>query len=116
MKDNVIQFPFKNIGKIFPSNLEESLDHLVQIRKDYCDEVADDAIEAVFAVLSSYGLQANPDEETVKSIVFMEEAIKALLYSIKNVSHPFQEVAQALVTITGEAKEEMERLAEEHLD
>ena len=93
--------------------MEESIDHIEQIRKDYCDEVTDDAVEAVFAVLSSYGLQVNADEAAIKNIIFMEEAIKSLLYSIKNVSHSFQEIADTCVTINGEAREEMERLIEE---
>jgi hypothetical protein len=114
MTDNVIQFPSKNSDKFFPTSAEESIDHIELIRRDYCDEVADDAVEAVFAVLSSYGLQVKPDESSIKNIVFMEEAIKSLLYSIKNVSHSFQEIAEACVTIDGEAREEMERLIEEN--
>lgn len=113
MTDNVIQFPSKNFDKFFPTNMEESIDHIELIRKDYCDEVADDAVEAVFAVLSSYGLQVKADEAAIKNIIFMEEAIKSLLYSIKNVSHSFQEIANTCVTINGEAREEMERLIEE---
>lgn len=114
MTDNVIIFPSKNSDKFFPTNMEESIDHIEQIRKDYCDEVTDDAVEAVFAVLSSYGLQVNADEAAIKNIIFMEEAIKSLLYSIKNVSHSFQEIADTCVTINGEAREEMERLIEEN--
>jgi hypothetical protein len=113
MTNNVIQFPSRNSDKFFPTNAEESIDHIELIRKDYCDEVADDAVEAVFAVLSSYGLQVKPDESSIKNIVFMEEAIKSLLYSIKNVPHTFQEIADTCVTIDGDAREEMERLIEE---
>ena len=114
MTDNVILFPSKNNANIFPSNIEESLDHLESIRKDYCDEVADDAVEAVFAVFSSYGIFVNPDEKAIKNIVFMEEAIKSLLYSVKNVSHSLQDIADSVVTINGEAREELERLIEEN--
>jgi len=114
MTDNVIQFPSKNLANVFPANVEESLDHLEEIRRDYCDEVSEDAIEAVFAVLSSYGLHVKPDEAAIKNIIFMEEAIKSLLYSIKKVPHSFQEIADSCVTINGEAREEMERLIEEN--
>jgi hypothetical protein len=114
MTDNIIQFPARNLASVFPTNLEESIDHLEEIRKDYCDEVADDAVEAVFAVLSSYGLFTKPDEESIKNIVFMEEAIKSLLYSMKKVPHSFQEIAQSCVTINDEAKEELNRLIEEN--
>jgi len=114
MTDNVILFPSKNPSQTFPANLEESLDHLEEIRKDYCDEVADDAIEAVFSVFSSYGIYVNPDEDAIKNIVFMEEAIKSLLYSVKKVPHAFQEIAQSCVTINGEAKDELDRMIEEN--
>ena len=114
MSDNIIPFHSKNNTNIFPSNIEESIVHLEQIRTDYCDEVADDAIEAVFAVLSSYGLQVKPDESSIKNIVFMEESIKSLLYYIKNVPHAFQEIADSCITIDGEAKEEMERIIEDN--
>jgi hypothetical protein len=114
MTDNVILFPSKTNANIFPSNVEESIDHLEQIRKDYCDEVADDAVEAIFAVFSSYGIFINkPDESSIKNIVFLEEAVKSLLYSIKNVPHAFQEIADSCVTIDGEAREELERLIDE---
>ena len=113
MTDNIIQFPTKNISKIFPSNLEESLDHLEEIRKDYCDSVTEDAVEAVFSVFSSYGIFVKPDENSIKSIVFMEEAIKSLLYGEKNVPHSFQEIANSIITINDEAREEIERLIEE---
>ena len=114
MTDNIIAFPSKNLAKFFPSNAEESIDHIELIRKDYCDEVADDAVEAVFAVMSSYGLFVKPDEQSIKNIVFMEEAIKSLLYSIKKVPHTFQEIAENVVTIDVEAREEMERIIEEN--
>jgi hypothetical protein len=113
MSDNIIPFPAKNISKIFPTNLEESFDHLEEIRRDYCDEVAEDAVEAIFAVFSSYGLQVKPDEASIKNIVFMEESVKSLLYSIKKLPHTFQEIADAVVSINGDAKEELERIIEE---
>ena len=116
MTDNVIQFPAKNIANIFPLTIEQSLEHLDEVRKDYCDEVAEDAVEAVFSVLTSYGIHVKPDENAIKYIVFMEEAIKSLLYSVKKLPHGFQEVAQVSITINDDAKEEMDRLISESVD
>jgi hypothetical protein len=114
MTDNVILFPSKTTSKIFPANVEESIDHIEEIRRDYCDEVADDAVEAVFSVMSSYGLFVDPGESAIKNIVFMEEAIKSLLYSVKKVPHSFQEIAESCITINGDAREEMEKMIEEN--
>jgi len=113
MTDNVIEFP-RNKSQIFPINLEESLEHIDEVRKEYCDEVCTDAVEAVFSVFQSYGIFVKPDESAIKNIVFMEEAIKSLLYSQKNVEHSFQEIADSVITINGDAREEMERIIEEH--
>jgi len=114
MTDNVILFPSKNPTQIFPASVEESIDHIDEVRKDYCDEVCEDAIEAVFSVFSSYGIFVKPDEDSIKNIVFMEESIKSLLYSIKKVPHAFQEIAQSCVTIDGDARAAMEELIEEN--
>jgi len=114
MTDNIIQFPSKNLSQIFPTNIDESLDHIEEIRKDYCDEVCEDAVEAVFSVFQSYGIFVKPDEDSIKNIVFMEESIKSLLYLIKKVPHGFQEIAETCVTIDGDAKKEMEKLIEEN--
>jgi hypothetical protein len=113
MTDNVVNFP-NSKANVFPASIEESLDHIDVVRKEYCDEVAEDAVEAVFAVFSSYGIFVKPNEESVKNIVFMEESIKSLLYSLKKVTHSFQEIAENVITIDGEAREEMDRIIEEN--
>lgn len=113
MEDNIIQFPSK-ARKGFPNNLEESFEHIEDVRRNYCDEVAADALEAAFSVLSSYGLQVPPDEEAVKCVVMVEETIKAIVYKTKNLSHPFQELADTAITLTSGAKEELSRIIDEN--
>ena len=112
MNDNIIEFPRTN--NVFPSNLEESLEHVEEVRREYCDEVADDAVEAIFSVMSSYGIFVQPDEDSIKNIVFMEEAVKSLLYSIKKVPHSFQDIANEIITINGDAREELEKMIEKN--
>ena len=51
MTDNVLNFPNKE--KIFPNNLEESYTHIEEVRKNYCEEVSADIMEAAFSVLHS---------------------------------------------------------------
>jgi hypothetical protein len=111
--DNIIQFPSKPKSP-FPNNLEQTLDHVEQVRRTYCDEVTADAFEAVFAVLTSYGLTIKADEHVVKSVVFLEEAIRAMVYTTKDLEHTFQDLADAAITLEADAKKELDRIIEEN--
>ena len=108
--DNIIQFPVKNNSKSFPINVEQSYDHIEEVRRDYCDEVSADIMEAITGVLSSYNLSILPDESVVKNVVFMEETVKALVYSTKKLYHPFQELAQQAITLTEDARNELKEI------
>ena len=112
--DNVIEFP-KKTAEIFPANLDESFDHIEDVRRQYCDEVSADIMEAAFSVLSSYGLTVNPNEDTIKQIVFLEEAIKAMVYTTKRLQHPFHNLAEQAITLSEDAKQELEELIDGNL-
>jgi hypothetical protein len=108
---NIVNFP-KITPDIFPSNIDDSYKQIEEVRRNYCDEVSSDVMEAVFSVMSSYGITVTVDEDTVKNIVFMEESIKSLLYKMKKVQHPFQDVASATISLNDDAKEELEKILE----
>jgi hypothetical protein len=111
--DNIVQFPRKTTTESFPLTIDESYEHIENVRRDYCDEVCSDVMEAAFSVLASYGLTVVPNEQNVKYIVFLEEAIKSMVYTTKNLHHNFQELAESLVTLTPQAHKEISELAEE---
>ena len=106
--DNIIQFPAKN-----KNSLEHSIEHIEEVRRNYCDEVTSDIMEAALSVLSSYGLTVHADEQSVKSVIFVEEAIRALVYTTKNLDHQFQSLADIAVTLEVDAKKELKRIIEE---
>lgn len=110
--DNVIQFPSKSKGP-FPNSVEQSIEHVEEVRRSYCDEVTADIIEAAFSVMASYGIQLKPDELSVKSVVFLEEAARSMVYTSKGLNHSFQEIAEMAVTLDDGAKDELNRIAEE---
>lgn len=110
--DNIIQFPVKNKTKGFPSSIEQSYDHIEEVRRDYCDEISSDIMDAITSVLASYNITILPDENVVKNVVFMEESAKALVYSTKKLYHPFQELAQQAITLTDDAREELKDIIE----
>lgn len=113
--DNIVKFPSKTNVENFPLSIEQSYDHIEEVRRDYCDEVSSDVMEAAFSVLSSYGITVKPDEQNVKYIVFLEEAIKAMVYSTKRLDHSFQELADTVITLTPQARSEIDQLIEEKL-
>jgi hypothetical protein len=113
--DNIVKFPNKLSAENFPISIEQSYEHIEEVRRDYCDEVCSDVMEAAFSVLASYGITVKPDEQNVKYIVFVEEAIKAMVYSTKNLNHSFQELADTVVTLTPDARSQIDNLIEEKL-
>jgi len=108
--DNVIQFPKNNASRSFPVNIDQSYEHIEEVRRDYCEEVTSDIIEAMLGVASSYNINITPDETSVKNLVFVEEAVKALVMSSKKLYHPFQDLAQNTITLTDDAREELKEI------
>lgn len=106
MTDNIVSFPNKSESS-FPTSIEESLDHIIAVRTDYCDEVSNDIMDAINAVMSSYGLLVKPEEAHIKDYVFLEEAIKAAVYRHKRLYHGFHDIIDATITLTPEAEKEL---------
>lgn len=109
MTQNIVQF--KTSFELSPSSKEESQEHLQSIRQEYCDEVCEDILEAVTSVLHSYGFNIKSQENYIKDYVFLEEAVKAMLYRYKKIPHGMHEVIEATITMTAEASEELERMS-----
>lgn len=112
MTENLVKFPRSNSDSQFPTNIEESLDHIIAVRMDYCDEVANDIMDAVNAVMSSYGITVKPEESHIKDYVFLEEAIKAALYRHKRLHHGFHDIIDATISLSPEAEEELKKKKE----
>lgn len=111
--DNIIQFPQKQ-NSPFPNSEQQSLEHIDEVRRSYCDEVTADAIEALFSVMSSYGLRAKPDELSIKTIVFLEESVRSMIYATKDLNHTFQDLADVAIVLDNDAKKELDRIIEEN--
>jgi len=108
MTENIVNFP--NIGpELFPSNEDESFDHIQAVRQEYCDQVCDDVFEAMTSVLASFGFVARVDTEShIKDFTFMEETLKALVYRYKRIDHPFHEIINNVITLSPEVQKDME--------
>jgi hypothetical protein len=108
MTDNILEFPISD--EMFPSSREEAMNHITQVRQEFCDEVSSDVMDALYAVLNSYGITVRPEPIHIKDTVFVEEAIKALLYRHKNIQHSFHEIAESVISITPDAQKELDRI------
>ena len=108
MTDNVVNFP-NSFSELHPSTLEESKEHINAVRQHFCDEVSADATEAFISVLSAFNIHIKPEEHHVKDYVFLEEAVKALVYRYKNLPHSFHEIIDSVITLTDEAIEDLEK-------
>ena len=112
MIDNVIQFPSKN-SESFPSTVEESQEALVSVRMEFCDEVVSDTLDAVTAVLASYGFSLSNDVQTIKDVVFIEEALKAFTYRYKKLPHPLHDLIEQTITVSDDLKKHIEEKIED---
>lgn len=108
MTENIVQFPNQSLDT-FPSNIEESIDHIQSIRQEYCDEVVSDTLDAIIAVLNSYGFTIQSNKEAIKDIVFVEETLKAFVYRYKRLEHPFHEIIEQAITLPDDIQEQINK-------
>lgn len=109
MTENLIRFPTQS-EESFPSTHKEAMDRLIEVRTEYCDSVAEDAFDVVMQVLSSYNMYPrNNDEAQIKDIVFLEEAIKSVVYRYKKLPHNFHDITESIISITPEAQKEIDK-------
>lgn len=110
----ILKFPDKNGEAGNPASLEDTITQIEEVRKMFCDEVSSDVFEAALAVVSNYGLSMKSDITYIKNAVFMEEAIKAFVYKLKNIHHPMHDVVDKTITVADDVdlEKELENLDE----
>ena len=98
----------------FPASVQESIDHIESVRKNYCDEVSSDVFDAALSVVNNYGLRIKSDDIFIKDAVFLEEAIKAFVYRFKRVEHPMHDIIDNIITISDEMEQEIQDKIDEN--
>lgn len=111
----VINFPQK-IDSTFPSTDEEAQLHLDEIRQRYCDEISNDAMDAAISVIVNYGIYIKTAGSSIKDLVFLEEALKAILYRTKNIQHPFHDMIERAIVLPEEAQQKVEEIIKDKVD
>jgi hypothetical protein len=111
----ILKFPDKNGEAGSSASLEDTITQIEEVRKMFCDEVSSDVFEAALAVISNYGLSMKSDMGYIKNAVFMEEAIKAFVYKLKNIHHPMHDVVEKTITVADELEKEIEEKLDESL-
>lgn len=109
----IINFP--TTADTFPTSRQEAEEHINEVRKEYCDNVAGDIFEACMQAFSAYGFSIKSNENHIKDIVFVEEAIRSMVYRYKNLSHQLHEISDMTISLSDDAKEELENRANEKL-
>jgi hypothetical protein len=117
MTNKVIQFPDKKKNEAGnPASLEETISQIEEVRKLFCDEIADDVFQAVFAIISNYGMVPRTSPEFIRDAFFFEEVLQAMLYRMKNIEHPMHSLIDKTVTISEDIERELEEKLEESLN
>ena len=98
----------------FPASVQESIDHIESVRKNYCDEVSSDVFDAALSVVNNYGLRIKSDDIFIKDAVFLEEAIKAFVYRFKRIEHPMHDIIDNIITISDEMEQEIQDKIDEN--
>ena len=117
MTNKVIQFPDKKKGEAGnPASLQETITQIEEVRKLFCDEIADDVFQAVFAIISNYGIVPRSSPEFIRDAFFFEEALQAMLYRMKKLDHPMHHLIDKTVTMSEDVEKELEEKLEESLN
>lgn len=118
MTSKIIQFPDKkkNGEAGFPASLEETITQIEEVRKLFCDEIAEDIFQATFAIVSNYGMHPKSSPEFIRDAFFFEEVLQAMLYRMKNLDHPMHSLIDKTVKISEEIERELEEKLEESLN
>jgi hypothetical protein len=111
----ILKFPEIKSEAGFPTSIEESLEHVEEIRKHYCDEISSDVFDAALTVINNYGLSVRANDIFIKDAVFLEEAIKAFVYRFKRIHHPMHEIIEQTITISDELKQEIQETIDDNL-
>jgi len=95
---NVIQLPTR-ITDIEFANIENSRNLIIEKKKEYCDEVLEYSLEHFFNCLDGFGIKFDNNRMNAKQLVMLEEICQAILYQYYGIEHPFQNIAEELISV-----------------
>ena len=77
---------------------EESIERLTEVRSAFCDEVLEDVAGSLFSHIESFGIRLKSNEKAYqKDLIFVTEAIQALLHRYAKIPHFLHEVIESTV-------------------
>lgn len=97
--NNVIQFP-KELP--FPTTKKDCARRLMNVRKQFCDEIAMDAIENIRMMIINYGYPLKSGPEYEKDWMMLYEAFSGLLYRSANIQHPLHRFTDDMIRFADE--------------
>jgi cobalamin biosynthesis Mg chelatase CobN len=98
---NVVSFPNRFENRQFPQTEDLSHSHIFNVRREYCDEIAEDCLESIRSVLIAYGIDVYgpAPEDCEKDQIFLTETLSAVIYRRKRIEHPFQSLIDKTIQI-----------------
>ena len=103
---NVVPFPTKNFNPFTQQNLEELKAVAFQQKQETVAFLVEEIMEDLFMSLMSVGINVGNDN-MIKDVVLVEEAISSLLLKSANLPHPLQEAAEKLISVVDDEPKEV---------
>lgn len=96
---NVVQFPGAKRNTP-PQNIEEVKSNLDAVRQVHIEEAMNLVASVLFDHLSLAGFTFSAeDNEDIKDVALLLEALRSLLSKYHNIEHPFQDLSDELFTL-----------------
>lgn len=96
---NVVQFPGAKRNTP-PQNIEEVKSNLDAVRQIHIEEAMGLIASVLFDHMQLAGFTFSPDDnESIKDVALLLEALRSLLSKYHGIDHPFQELSDELFTL-----------------
>ena len=95
---NVFKFPENKIVREIPPNIEEIEKHRERGRQNYAEDIVNDIIENLIALLDSYGVDQD-GKNFERDFTFAIDTVRSMIYRAMNVEHTLQEFVDNHVSI-----------------
>lgn len=113
MTAKIIQFPTKN--KRVPARTAEEINlNLFEARVGLAEYLTDEIMSDAYAMMHNHNVPMALEDGPVKSMGFLQEAIKAAILAMWGIKHPFHKVANQIFTV--EKDSDGDRILKLHAD
>jgi hypothetical protein len=110
-----IHFLKRNMDEQHLKNVDDSINYIKDVRKEFSNEVTDFAMEQTIACIKQFGALSDGGRCKTQDFILLENAIQAIIYRYYNLEHPLHPITDDMFVIEDEESED-EELPEEKDD